>query len=130
MASVAALAGIAIPTNNTATIMATPRASRLESITLLLCGGVDVRSGTRGGRHFGRDLCFLNGGEATRDAPPAMVRAMSGPRVARDRASIGHDLAASKPVSTKLHARSKTFEGSDRERILSRSDLIRKWKGG
>jgi hypothetical protein len=24
--------------------MATPRASRLENITLLLCGGVDVRS--------------------------------------------------------------------------------------
>jgi hypothetical protein len=47
-------------------------------------------------RHFGRDLCFLNWGEATRDAPPAMVRAMSGPTVARDRASVGHDLAASK----------------------------------
>src|SRR2546423_10567428 len=88
MASVAALAGTAIPTNNTATIMPTPRASRLETLTLLLCGGVDVRSGRTCSDAISAAISvFQKLGEATRDAPHAMVMAMSGPTVRRDRAS-------------------------------------------
>jgi len=89
-------------------------------------------AGTRVATPFGRDLCFLKLGEATRDAPHVMVYGNErADDTARSSFNRSADLAASTRELSRFDKITRTIKNirTERcERILSRSHLMRQSK--